>query len=50
MSRKEMNCAKLRRYENFWADENGILYRQGLGEQLCAVNTAMLVYGVSKLG
>jgi hypothetical protein len=43
-------CTEYRGYENFWTDDDEILYRQELKEQLRVVNTATLVYGVGKLG
>jgi len=30
---KDKLCVQYKQYENFWADEDGILYRQGRKEQ-----------------
>jgi hypothetical protein len=39
-------CIKYKQYENFWTDEDGILYRQGLKEQPRVVIPAALVQTV----
>ena len=43
---KDEQCMKYKQYENFWTDEDGVLYRQGPKEQPRIVIPVTLVHTV----